>query len=315
MNLPEVKKSLMLIFILFLFGSSTTAAQKKEDWHYTSQYLTIGDVNIHYVKTGKGSPVLLLHGFPETMYTWRYLIPALAKSHTVIAVDLPGIGKSGPSKTGYNQKNIANILYRFMLGIGYKQAAIVAHDLGVEMAYGYASSYPENITSLTFLDVPIATEKMKTLPLLSEDQRVYWWFAFHNVPDLPEALVQGKEHEYLSWFFMHDAYDSASFSKKDIEIYTKAYSKPGVFHAAMEYYRAFLQNIELNKENVRKKLPMPLLVLGGDHSFGINTLYSFQSLADNVTGGVINNCGHFIQEEQPQQLLEQLLPFLEKRKF
>ncbi|MDE1192703.1 MAG: alpha/beta hydrolase [Arachidicoccus sp.] len=313
MNLALIKTNLIWFISIFCLSNNALNAQKKENWNYRSQYATVENVRIHYVKAGTGSPILLLHGFPETIYTWRYIIPELSKKHTVIAIDLPGIGQSGPSQAGYDQKTIASLLHNFMVKLGYEQTAILAHDLGVEMAYGYASAYSESVTKVVFLDVPIATEQMEKLPILSEDQHVFWWFAFHNVKDLPEDLVKGKEYIYLNWFFQHDTYNREPFSKNNVEVYAKSYAKPGIFHAAMEYYRAFLQNIKLNKENTKKKLLMPVLALGGDKSFGMNTLYSFQQLATNIKGGSIENCGHFIQEEQPQKLLDQLIPFLENR--
>jgi len=310
MNLSVKKTVIILTLSIFSLKSNALIAQKMENWAYKSQYLTVDNVRIHYVKTGSGNPVLLLHGFPETSYTWRYVIPELAKNHTVITIDLPGIGKSEASKTGYNQKAIAALLHSFVTALGYNQTAIVAHDLGVGIAYDYASAYSESVTRVAFLDVPVATEQMEKLPLLSSKNPVFWWFAFHNIQDLPENLVKGKEDIYLNWFFQHGSHNKEAFSKNNIEVYAKSYAKQGTFHAAMEYYRAFLQNIELNKENTKTKLTMPILAIGGDKSFGMNTLYSFQSLATDVSGGSIENCGHFIQEEQPQKLLEQLIPFL-----
>lgn len=310
MNLFNHHKLLNGLVFLLLFTHVPAFAQHQGQWDFAEQHQMINGTDVHYIQTGKGAPILLLHGFPETKYTWRYIIPQLAQTNTVIAVDLPGLGNSSPSLNGYNQKTIADLLHSFMVRLGYEKTAIIAHDLGVEMAYGYVSLYPESVTKLVFLDVPIATETMEQLPLLSKDQRVLWWFAFHNVQDLPEKLIKGKEDIYLNWFFKEDAYNQVPFTTQKIGPYVKAYRKNGTIHAAMEYYRAMLQNIDINKENIRKKLRMPVLALGGEKSFGIQTLRSFQPLGNNVTGGVIENCGHFIQEEQPDVLLDKLAPFL-----
>jgi pimeloyl-ACP methyl ester carboxylesterase len=301
-----------LFMSLLILGNSVLYAQVNGNWNYKDKYQIVEGVNIHYIKTGTGTPVLLLHGFPENIYTWRYIVPELSKTHTVIAIDLPGIGKSAPPKTGYNQTSIANLLHSFMKELGYDKTAIVAHDLGVEIAYGYASEFPKDVTQVAFLDVPIATEQMETLPILSKNNRVFWWFAFHNVENLPEELVKGKEHIYIKWFYDHGSYNKKAFNKNAVAVYAKSYALPGVFHNSLGYYRAMMQNIEINKENVKRKLEMPVLALGGEKSFGMNTLYSFQPLGTNVSGGEIKDCGHFIQEEQPSKLLEYLIPFLDK---
>ncbi|WP_191967935.1 alpha/beta fold hydrolase [Rhizosphaericola mali] len=301
-----------LLLSLLILGNSLLYAQGNVNWNYKDKYQTVEGVNIHYIKTGTGTPVLLLHGFPENIYTWRYIVPELSKKHTIIAIDLPGIGKSAPPKTGYDQTSIAHLLHSFMEELGYKKTAIVAHDLGVEIAYGYASEYPKDVTQVACLDVPIATEQMETLPVLSKENRVFWWFAFHNVDNLPEELVKGRERIYIKWFYDHGAYNKKAFNDNTVTVYAKSYASPGVFHNSLGYYRAMIKNIEINKEIIKRKLEMPVLALGGEKSFGMKTLYSFQPLCTNVSGGEIKDCGHFIQEEQPSKLLEYLIPFLGK---
>jgi pimeloyl-ACP methyl ester carboxylesterase len=147
------------------------------------------------------------------------------------------------------------------------------------------------------------------VPAISKNGSDLWWFSFHMVKNLPEELVKGKEETYLRYFFNYFSFNKSAFTQKDIKEYVRCYSAPGAMKAGFEYYRSVFKDIDDDKICAETKLKMPVLALGGDHSFGMVLFNKMKKLAENVQGGVIENCGHFIAEEQPVKLSEQLLLF------
>src|SRR5215469_9543238 len=259
-------------------------------------------VQIHYVIGGHGDPVVLLHGWPETWYEWRHVMPALAKNYTVVAPDLRGLGDSSKPLVGYDGKTTAEDIHQLVSQLGFKDIFLVGHDWGVQVAYSYAVAHPNEVRRLVILDVPV--------PGIGPGQNItsLWWLQFHMVRDIPEMLVEGHEREYLTWFYRHTCNPSA-ITKEDIDEYVSHYSAPGGMRAGFEYYRALLDDIKQNKEYSKVKLPMPVLALGGKCSFGSAALDSMRLLATNVSGGVIPDTGHWIAEERPNFLTEQLFAF------
>jgi len=271
--------------------------------HHTTK---VNDVLLHYVICGKGDPVVLLHGWPQTWYQWRKVIPSLAQRYTVIAPDMRGLGDSAKPATGYDKRTIAQDIYGLVHQLGFERIFLVGHDWGGPVAYAYASAHPNDVRKLVILDVPIPGAGLEHA--LAFRPRMAWHIPFHFVRDLPEALVAGRERTYLSWFY-RTAYNPSAISEEDIDEYVRCYSAPGALRAGFEYYRAIFTDAEHNTENARIQLKMPVLALGGERGFGELTIKSMQRLAENVRGGVIERCAHWIPEERPEYLTEQLLAF------
>jgi pimeloyl-ACP methyl ester carboxylesterase len=265
--------------------------------HHTA---SVNGIQMHYVIGGQGDPVVLLHGWPQTWYEWHKVMPALAKNYTVVAPDLRGLGDSSKPFTGYDGNTTAEDIYQLVSQLGFQKIYLVGHDIGVLTAYSYAASHHNNVSKLVILDVP---------PLPPPGfENCCWWFRFHQTPDIPEALTAGKEREYLSWFYRF-AYNPEAITENDIDKYVASYSAPGGMRAGFEYYRAFPITLEQNKEHANVRLPMPVLALGGEYSFGTAALTSMKSLATDVRGGIVPLSGHWIPEEQPDFLVKQLAAF------
>ena len=311
------------IFNMGSISSQTLFAQQQSQSNFTSaeqQLLTEGNsfeidnvtfsehtasvngIQMHYVIGGQGDPIVLLHGWPQTWYEWRHVMPALAKNYTVIAPDLRGLGDSSKPVTGYDGKTTAEDIYQLVSKLGYKDIFLVGHDFGVQVAYSYAAAHPNETKRLVILDVPIAGIGP------GENITGLWWAQFHNVRDIPEMLVAGHEREYLTWFYRYSC-NPAAITKEDIDEYVSHYSAPGGMRAGFEYYRALSDDIKQNKEYSNVKLPMPVLTLGGECSFGTAALDSMRLLATDVRGGVVPDTGHWIPEEQPEFLVGQLFKF------
>lgn len=269
--------------------------------HHTAR---VNDILLHYVIAGRGDPVVLLHGWPQTWYEWRKIIPALAERYTVIAPDMRGLGDSSKPVAGYDKRTIAHDIYQLVRQLGFERIFLVGHDWGGPVAYAYACAHPADVRKLVILDIGIPGAGFEQA--MAFRPRSIWHVQFHYVPDLPEALITGRERVYLTWFY-RTAYNPTVITEADIDEYVRCYSAPGALRAGFEYYRAIFTDAEHNTENAKTKLRMPVLALGGERGFREMALRSMQQLAENVRGGVIEHCGHWIPEERPDYLTEQLL--------
>jgi len=271
---------------------------------------SVNGIQLHYVIGGHGDPVVLLHGWPETWYAWHKVMPALAKNYTVIAPDLRGLGDSSKPLTGYDGKTLAEDIHQLVGKLGFKTIFLVGHDIGTQVAYSYAAAHPTEVKRLAVMELPIPGF---TPPVL---EGKIWWFVFHQTPDVPEALVQGKESIYLSWFYQNLAYNPAGITQAAINDYVNHYSAPGAMRAGFEHYRAFPQDAIQNQNYSKTKLTMPVLALGAGYlpAFGGNItmqtiVYGMKLLAQNVQGVTVPNSGHFIPEEQPDFVVKSLNNF------
>ena len=275
-------------------------------------FANLGDVNLHYVTAGSGFPLVLLHGWPQSWYAWRHVLPELAARYQVIMPDLRGLGDSSRPLEGYDKKTIGNDIWRLLHEhLGLDAFHLVGHDWGGPTAYAIAAAHPAAVRKLAVLDVTIPGDGSTNF---SQGGR-RWHHAFHQTADLPEALIAGREDIYFTWFYRNWGHHPNVLSAADITEYLRVYSQPGALRAGFSYYRNLARDMADNEAIAKTfKLPMPVLALGGNKGWGrgLEVLESLQRLGNNVRGGVIDNCGHWMAEEQPEALLGQLLPFLEE---
>jgi pimeloyl-ACP methyl ester carboxylesterase len=273
------------------------------------RHADLGDVRLHYVTAGEGFPVVLLHGWPQTWYEWRHIIPELARHHLVIAPDLRGLGDSSRPLDGYDKKTIGNDVWRLVHDrLGIEAFYLVGHDWGGPTAYAIAVAHPQAVRKLAILDVAIPGDGSANI---SQGGR-RWHHAFHQTMDLPEALIAGREDIYFGWFYRNYGHHPNVIPDADIAEYLRTYRQPGALRAGLAYYRNIPRDIADNLAISQDfKLPMPVLALGGNNSWGrrMEVLESLKRLATDVRGGVIENCGHWMPEEQPDELLLHLLAF------
>lgn len=273
--------------------------------HHTTR---ANGVRLHYVMGGEGDPVVLLHGWSQTWRGWRKVMPALAERHTVIAPDLRGMGDSEKPQGGYDGLTVAEDVLQLVRGLGFERFHLVAHDVGGWAAYPLAASYPEAVRSLAMVDSLPPGLGLDELSVTEENP--LWHMAFHTAGDVAEMLVSGKEREYLSYFYRKYSYDPAAIGEEDVDEYVRRYSAPGGLRGGFGYYRAFFEDVRQNRELAgRSKLGMPVLALGGDHSIGDGMLWATREFAEDVRGGSVERCGHFVPDERPRDLAERLLAF------
>jgi pimeloyl-ACP methyl ester carboxylesterase len=248
-------------------------SEKIDYIHYKT---TVNGILMHYVIGGKGDAVVLLHGWPETWYEWRNIIPELiANNYTVIAPDMRGLGDSEKPQTGYDTKTLAEDIYQLVKKLGYSKIYLVAHDWGGPVAYSYAAAHREDVRKMIILDTLLPGFGFEEAGSFSPDG--IWHFSFHAVRDLPEKLIDGKEDVYLNWFYDW-TYNQSAITPEDREEYIKQYSKPGAMRAGFEYYRAVFEDAEQNKEYAKEKLKIPILTIGGEAAIGNLLLPHFKGL-------------------------------------
>lgn len=274
------------------------------------QTLHLSRLALHVVTAGSGVPVLLLHGWPQTWHEWRKVMPLLAGNHRLVMPDLPGLGDSGRPDSGYDKKTLALDLREMCERLRLGRFHLVGHDWGGPTAFALACADPASVRTLTILDVTIPGIG----PDISQGGK-RWHHAFHMTPDLPETLVQGREREYLSWFYSEFSWQRDAIQPADIDEYVRCYSQPGALRAGFAYYRNIPDDQADNRAILESgfRLPMPVLALGGARAEargrGLEPLESLRVIAADVRGGTMPDCGHFIPEEQPALLAERLLEF------
>jgi pimeloyl-ACP methyl ester carboxylesterase len=256
--------------------------------------------------------VLLLHGYGETGDMWAPLAAALMRDHRVIAPDLRGMGLSAVAAGGYDKKTQAADMAALLDTLKITKADVVAHDIGNMVAFAFTAQHPQRVTKLVLIDAPVPGigpwEEVLKNPLL-------WHFRFGG-PDM-ERLVAGRERIYLDRFWNEFSADPTHFDEASRAHYAALYARPGNMHAGFAQFAAFDQDAVDNRGFLAAngKLPMPVLALGGEKSFGPMMATVMRFAATNVTEGVVPGSGHWIMEENPQATVKLVRDFLDASNF
>ncbi|HEY8475900.1 MAG TPA: alpha/beta hydrolase [Chloroflexota bacterium] len=278
-------------------------------------FARVNGIRMHYVVQGSGKPLVLLHGWPQTWYQWRLLIPALAERYTVIAPDLRGYGLTDKPLGGFDKRTMAADVRALVRSLGFERVVLVGHDRGARVAHRYGLDYPDEVEKLAVLDiVPTRAMFQRTNTAIA---RGFWHWFFHLQPDLPEVLVGPNVEAYLRYFFERWTWNRAVFDDAAVAEYVRAYSAPGALRSGFNDYRAsFPDDVAADDESAAagRKLTQPVLVLWGSHGLigeVLPVLEIWREYAVDVRGGPIPECGHFLPEEQPDLVLARLREFLE----
>ena len=278
---------------------------------FTSRYVNANGVRLHAVIGGKGPPLLLVHGWPQTWYQWRLVMPALARDFTVIAVDQRGIGLSDKPQSGYDSGAQANDLVALMDALGHKRFAMVGFDTGMPIAYALAADHPERLDRLVIGEAVI-TGVTPSPPLFVPGplNKRLWHLAFNRLgPEVNEALVRGREEIYFGAEYAGSA--GTPLPDEVVEYYIdRLRSGSDALRGSFGSYRAIDTTIAQNAQRKRRRLTLPVLAIGGEKGLGEGTVSTMKLVADNVQGVIIPESGHWVAEEAPEKLLEALTLFL-----
>lgn len=284
---------------------------------FTNQYATVNGIALHYVEGGNGAPLICLPGWPQTWYSYHPIALQLAKAYRVIIVDIRGMGSSDKPAAGYDKKTMASDVLELVKLLGLNKIHIMGHDIGGMVAMSFAFNYPEFVEKLIVLDGSHPGEGMMQMPLMPApgtfaekmdgNQPYAWWMGFNQVKGLPEQLLAGRFHYLLDWLFHYVMIDDSKMTPFEREVYATVYNDVESIQASNGWYQAFTQDVEDAK--TYQPLTMPVLGIGSYISYNFMKM-GLPYVAKEVQVIGLPDSGHYLFEEQPQQVLEAILPFL-----
>ncbi|HEX6340277.1 alpha/beta hydrolase [Umezawaea sp.] len=281
---------------------------------FTHRFAEVDGVRLHYVAGGTGDPLVLLHGWPQTWYAWRGVMPALAERYTVYALDLPGLGDSTGSPTGYDKATLARYVHGLLADeLGLRDVRLVGHDLGAGVGARYASQYPDEVVRYAHLDYPLPGPALSAATY----RTFSWHMAFHDQEGIPEMLVDDDVREYLASFYPLVAHGGVSFggagaaspfSEEQVDEFARTYRRPEVLSGGFDLYRTLDQDERDNA--AARPVAVPTMVMAAEGTLAsarptVEPLFSAVERAVEVPGS-----GHWLPEENPEFVTRELLDFL-----
>jgi len=267
-----------------------------------AKFIQIESTKLCYYEQGQGDVILLLHGWPQTSYVWRKVMPELAKNNRVIAVDLPGLGNSSAAES-YDTRTVADIISKFITTLKAGKVHLVSHDVGSWVAVAFALQHEEQLHTLTVIDAAVPG-LMSDEVFKPDNAKKIWQFYFHAVADIPELLVVGREKEYLNWYFSNKSFIASAINEEDRDVYVQAYRGKERLGRGFEYYRAFNLSAQHNRE-IQHRLSIPVLAIGGQYALGEQIGNALKAVTTPKVV-VIKDCGHYVPEEQPEETIKQI---------
>lgn len=273
------------------------------------------DVNgtrLSYLMGGRGDPVLLLHGWPQTSRAWlRVLEPLAARGYTVIAPDLRGLGQSQRATTGYGKENQAQDMRSLLASLGFgPKVRVVGHDIGGMVAFSYAKQTPADVHRLCLIELAVPGFGLEQAMDVAEGGS--WHFGLFMTPEIPELLLDGQESRFFEWWFRKFSGDGGASTAAELDTVMRAYAGTESLSAGFAHYRTLLADGQVNQVWGAQggRLDMPVLAVGGEFAVGTRLADSLRPTAPQVQTFVVAGSGHFVPEEEPEALLEQLTAFL-----
>ncbi len=274
----------------------------------------VDGVQLHYVIGGKGDAVVLLHGWLGTWYTWRKVMPLLSEHYTVIVPDVRGYGDSDKPDAGYDARTIGREIRGLVRQLGFERVFVVGHDMGALPALAYAAEFPGEVRGLVYMDEPLPGYNLQEfLTPTAQNRGGYWHFAFQGVRDLPERLIEGRERDYMNFFFRLMLLDQSKITEVDRTEYERTLAQPGGLRGSFGWYRSIWETSEQFREWGLKGLSVPVLAVRGE--YGVPRVEEqMRLIAQDVKGAVIKGSGHLVPEEGPDELARELLTFFSEKR-
>jgi pimeloyl-ACP methyl ester carboxylesterase len=276
--------------------------------HHTEE---VGGRRLHWVTAGNdGSPVLLVHGFPETWWVFHRLIPLLSPSHRVIAVDLPGFGDSGNEAGDYSSSAAAETLHLLIARLGLGPVHLSGQDIGGDTVFRLACSHPADVRSVIAIETLLAGFGFERVADVAHGG--VWHVGAIATPGVADFVFAGRAHQYLSerWFpFMTRV--PGAVTAEDVAELSRAYSRPGAWNGPQGLYAAALhEGEELRSLASSGALQVPVLAVDGMGTS--STATGMRAISDRVTTAVLDDVGHHVALEAPERLAQVMLAFVDE---
>jgi len=292
-------------------GSVTGAPHLPEGFTgtFTSRYVDTRKVRLHAVTGGEGPPLLLVHGWPQTWYAWRLVMPALARDLAVVAVDQRGCGLSDKPLDGYDTATLADDMVALMDALGHDRFAVSGHDTGMWIGYAVAADHPSRVDRLAVAEaaMPGVSPSPPLFGSMAANERL-WHFAFNRLAEMNQQLIAEREELYFGFQF-------ARAAKKLPDDAVRYYvgilaANPDALRGNFAAYRALDATIAQNQQRTTRRLTLPVLAIGGAQGIGEGAANTMKLAADEVQSVVISDSGHYCLEEAPEEVLAALTGFL-----
>jgi epoxide hydrolase 4 len=286
-----------------------------EPWSHS--LVEVNGVILHCVTQGEGPLVLLLHGFPEFWYSWRYQIPELASRFKVVAPDMRGYDLSDkPKGVGeYSLEKLTGDVQGLIEYFGHTKAHVVGHDWGGAVAWSFAMDYPDSVDKLVVMNAPHPAAFARNITTNPRQMLRSWYMFFFQIPVVPEMMLKAFHSYMLRRSFTDWAIDKDAFSDEDLDALAEAANRPGALTGGMNYYRATFRNaralMAIRNHVPVIKSPTMLIWAENDKALGKELTYGLESyFEDELIIKYIPDCSHWVQQEQPLLVNELLEEFL-----
>jgi pimeloyl-ACP methyl ester carboxylesterase len=286
-------------------SQTVLGASIPEVTHHTA---TINDTHLHWVTAGsRGTPVLLVHGFPESWWAFHKLIPLLAAEHRVVAVDLPGFGDSGTDPGDYTSAAMAATLRELVVHLGLGAVHLTGQDISGIPTFRLAAGHPELVRSYTAIEAALPGYGLELLADVAHGGA--WHVGFLGAPGIPEMLLTGREREFLSRYaFPVMCGTPDAITERDADEFTRVLARPGGLRGTAGFYGSMLgEGGEIQAIVARARVAVPVLAV--DAGSGAATSTTMKQVAADVTTVELGGIGHFAAMEAPGPLARALLDF------
>ena len=285
------------------------------NWNHN--YIQTNGIQLHSVTQGEGPLMLMLHGFPEFWYSWRYQIPEFAKDYQVVALDLRGYNESEKpqERAAYGMAELIKDVEGAIKGLGYDRCILVGHDWGGDIAWSFAYAHPEMLEKLIVMNFPHPAKFAEALRRNPQQMLRSWYILFFQLPWLPELMLQVDNYRAIASAFIDSAIDKTAFTPEDLAAYKNAAVKPGALTAMLNYYRNnYYRNIfpRLLNQTEWNVLQVPTLMIWGENDkfLGKELTYDNQAYVKDFQLHYIPQCSHWVQQEQPDLVNQYMRDFL-----
>ncbi len=275
--------------------------------------LSANGIDMHVVLTGEGFPIVLLPGIPQSWYEWRKVIPAISARFRVIAPDLRGLGDSAKPPEGYDKRTLARDVRELLRILGVERAVIVGHDWGGGVAQRFVLDYPEVAERLVCMDIPYFAAEDTGYSIDAGRMLHSWYVFFFQHQPLAEEVAAAAPEALLNWFFSHGGAGGRNpLSQDEIAEYLRCFRQPGAATAVFSYYRSMIVDAPHWAEDRGRRLSLPTLWVHGreDPYVPVSVTEPLPRHFENVQVRILEDCGHWVPEEKPEETAALLLDFL-----